>query len=230
MSTLSYETSYTHLTAAQFSTLLATVAASLPGQWTVKEDVEGTHGGNLIRADGLKLWVRAGSYNHKGKVYVRYVRPSDVDGRNGYSLYGAEVPTQYGGVTRPKLEDPSMECTDTKTGEQIARDIARRVLPDAEAVQSAALAHLAEWKAHREAKASLGEQITAVIKAHRVNKPQSVDGDLTLDLADPIKGFTNGYGTVRVNSSTSIDFDLKGITPARALRLAAFLANDTFAG
>lgn len=102
--------------------LAAAIAAELPGQWAIEPNSDEYANCNfyLVRADGMKLMVAAPSYSHKNKFHI-FLSPPRDDGQ-WIGVY----------VNGTKLECPSINVSETKSPVQIARDIERRLLPDAE--------------------------------------------------------------------------------------------------
>jgi len=78
----------------------------------------------LTRGDGLQLWTRAGGYGNEGRVAISFDRPNDARGQY-MTLWNK---------AGDKVSDPRITVSADKTPEQVAKDIARRVLPDAEKV------------------------------------------------------------------------------------------------
>jgi len=118
---------YTHAQRA------ADVAAALPGAWAI----EAAHADDpaspfyLVRADGLRLFVRfTEGWGSKGKGSASYAR---LRGPKGERLH-LYAPNGGGEVM-----DPSINFALTKTAEQVAADIARRLLPEAHEVHALAV-------------------------------------------------------------------------------------------
>lgn len=111
-----------------YATLAQEVAALLPGTWSAAPAKHFTDRPDapfvLSRLDGLAIWFAPfRAYGREGKGAASYHRPVDKQGKR-VGLYDA-------GNT---VSDPSINYALTKTPEQIARDIARRLIPEAEAL------------------------------------------------------------------------------------------------
>lgn len=109
------------------------VAAHLPGKWSIlsawPDDPRSPF--YLHRADGLTLFLHlTDTYQSKGKGHASYQRPQGAKGER-LDLYAPN-----GGS---RVEDPSIHFALTKTAEQIAKDITRRLLPEAHEVHALAL-------------------------------------------------------------------------------------------
>jgi hypothetical protein len=80
----------------------------------------------LFRNDGLKLWV---GEEYKNRVQISLSRPRDGKGQwlSVYAPNGA------------RIDDPSIGVGSSKAPALVAKDIARRLLPDAERVLALAL-------------------------------------------------------------------------------------------
>jgi len=116
------------------------VVAHLPGEWTPKPISEESpdSGFYIDRADGLRLFLRLTEcYGSKGKGSAQYSRPRGA--RN-------ERIELWDGSTQ--TNDPKIGFALTKSPEQIARDIANRLLPEAEAVHARVLEKVAASHAY----------------------------------------------------------------------------------
>lgn len=141
--------SYEHASLAQ------EVVAHLPGVWSI-EPTDRRHDCNfrLIRADGLRLWFSPiGRYDRPGKGYVSYDRLRDR--KNGW-IYAYDA-------DHKEILDPSIKYALTKSPEQVAKEIARRLLPDAEALHAQVVERLAGANAFADA----CDTATATAKALR---------------------------------------------------------------
>lgn len=122
------------------------VASHLAGDWTVRPMPHCTDPSSpflLARADGLTLFFSLRSaWNKPDKGLCSYYRPSGPD--------NARVSVYENGK---QLPDPSIHFSVTKTPEQMAKDITRRLIPDAERVHALALRALESDIAHHHRKA-----------------------------------------------------------------------------
>lgn len=102
---------------------LDAIRQHLPGLWVIKPfNVEDSNRGELTREDGLVLHFSINQYGLKGKMTISLSRPC-------YKGGWVEVWEEHN-----KIHDPSINVSDTKSPEQIARDIERRLLADCEKV------------------------------------------------------------------------------------------------
>ena len=126
-------------TSAPFSPLAfaTAVASSLGSNWTVStpahliewpgEERAPTY---ITRADGLKLFV---SNAYKNRVEISLSRPRDASG--SYPSLWADA---------GKVGDPVVSVNVTRSADAVAKDLARRLIPDAERVHALALAAVAQ--------------------------------------------------------------------------------------
>lgn len=199
--------------------LLTQTVAALPGQWAVSMREEDAHRATLTRADGFTLYVTAGGYNNVNRLRFGYSRPRDDHASNGGYI------TLYEGHNR--LSDPDITAADSKTPTQLAGDIARRLLPEAERIHALALAYLAQQTAARNARNATAERIAAAL-----GQPMPDPADRNRD-TDPVfrfeasDSYQNGYGDARI-SGQSVSFDLRNIPADKAVELCKWLTANLF--
>jgi hypothetical protein len=120
--------------------LVSEIVAHLPGEWTPKPISKESPDSQFYidRSDGLRLFLRLTEcYGSKGKGSAQYSRPRGARNER-IELWDSSTQTQ----------DPQIGFALTKTPEQIARDIANRLLPDAEAVHARVLERVAASHAY----------------------------------------------------------------------------------
>ena len=169
------------ITADSRSALHAEIAAALPGDWQAQEQ-------SLTRADGLQLDVK-----RQGRRYV--IKPPAL-----YLTLNSGRHTWYGNA-------PQITVAADRSPESIARDIARRLLPDAEIWHAEALA----WR-------------------DRTRYDDDVHW-ATLAAFDRVAGLWRSHGEAttfhghhliaRVDSGASATLEFRGIHPDHALAIIA---------
>lgn len=177
----------------------------------------------MKRADGLKLVCVAGSYGNDNRIRVMHSRPrDDISNGGGYVEIWEAAPLSG------RIADPSITVADTKTAAQIAADITRRLLPEAERVFRLVSARIAKSNAHRAARASLSDRFAAAL-GHGPCTGQHIarDADPTFDLNDNANTFSRGYGNARVNGD-SVTFELRSVPAEKAVALAAWIRANLF--
>lgn len=144
-------TNSTDYTYARFSHSVA--AAMVNEKWTASP----AHGSAsdigcpfiLTRRDGLQLFFAPfAAYSRKGMGYASYNRPRDAKGKH------VEV---YGTTIGARLTDPSIKFSLSKTAEQVARDIQRRLVPEAEKLHQEVLRRIESENAYHDRAASAAE-------------------------------------------------------------------------
>lgn len=195
------------------TTLLHSIAGHLPGKWMTREiDAERI---SIMRDDNLKLTFLIGrGWAKSGKIYVCFSRPRDK--QNNF----IEV---YEGNTR--LQDPSINVSASKSAEQIAADITRRLLPDAERVfalvnERIHAANTYEFKCN-----SLMQDLCDIVNGPNFVLSKHEIESKQINLGGVSAG---GYGTAKI-SSDSVSFSLSSIPADKARELVAFLQSNTFA-
>ncbi len=175
---------------------------------------------SLIRADGLTLHLSGPSYSHKDKVEVRLNRPRNKKGEY-VTLYA-----EKGGGT---ISDPSICMGVTKTGDEMAKDIVRRLLPDAETVfalvkaridieDRAAANHLALI---RSIASTLGETVE---KGHN-GEPRT--HFYVSSTASPHASLNQTLASIEVRYGGAVHFELDP-GESKALALIAFLRSPAY--
>lgn len=135
-------------TSAPFSPLAfaTSVASFLGSSWSATmlhagdnafEVQRNTQPANLCRADGLTLYV---SRPIRGRVEIALLRPRDASG---------SYPSLWNGTG--KVGDPLVTVSVTRPADAVAKDLARRLIPDAERVRALALAANAASNEYAEA-------------------------------------------------------------------------------
>ena len=131
-------------TSAPFSRLAfaTSVASFLGSSWSASPYFRGeiqhvTDPAKLTRSDGLTLVV---GHEFKGRVEVALFRPRNASG---------SYPSLWDGCNR--VGDPLVAVGITRTPEAVAKDLARRLIPDAERVHALALAAVAKSNEYAEA-------------------------------------------------------------------------------
>lgn len=201
---------------ASLVTLAPAIAAALPGQWVARPVSEDYHDSNfyLIRADGLTLFLAhsRGNWAPKGKLRVSHNRP-----RNG----GQYVELYAGAPHYGKIESPDMNVAETKSAAQIAADIVRRLLPEAETVERLTREKIAATNDYETRKRATLERVSyaaeePIAMRHGTNEPR-FEGRAGEGVRFEICGPDEANFTVRTNE-------------AQALALLAFLKSPAFAG
>ena len=224
--------STTTATTAEISIPFAAIAAALPGGWTVKpcphECIQNEPRGSLVRADGLEIWAHANGYSNRGKVTFRHSRPEHE--RRYLELW--EMPENGGG----KIDSPSINCGLTKSGEQMAQDITRRMLAECERVEKIARAKIAERDESDNAQLNT---LCAIRKAAGFKDPSpeaghsgqprftvDIRGDIDRRAGDTLR---NGWGDAEINGGGgSVDFKLYSIPAHKAVALVEWMRANVF--
>jgi len=184
--------------------LLKEIAALLPSDFVVAQDKI-----SLQRADGMNLWFHS-RYNTPDKITVKYgnTEKSYVTVYENYS----------------KLDYPSINVSADKDASKIAKDIVRRLLPDAEKVHKLVLQTVAAEKAHVDGKTKTIYDLASFCDAipNRRHSNNELSGEVSP--YEGIKQFSNcGYGEFQVNSENSVTLKLESMSKNVALKVAVAL-------
>jgi len=204
------------------------IAEKLPGTWSIgkvfnvyqDQEVSSCY---LIRSDGLKIWSEI---DHKGKILFSWSRPQYKGGwfdiRNNDNV---------------SVKDPSILVSINKSAETIAKDLVKRLLPDAERLQEIANEKISSWTES----ANLTRQaVQAIANSACVPGPRKYDFQKKTSVPDhdgtevdlyPAWTAGTGCGKAKVNNGgRDVDFELKSIPTDKAREIACFLRRRIFNG
>lgn len=193
----------------KYAPIVADIIAALPGDWDaepVGDEYEDT-GFTLIREDGLKLWFSGPGWSHKGKFHVSFSAPRGIDGRSIGDIYEGT------GSGWKQFRPESMNVSETKTGQQIAKDIVRRVLPSAEKAQALCLEKIAKESEAADAReVSLARicQVTGKPLPEKMERYPEYRYSMHLQLQG------SGYGSIKINAGGSVCIELRSLSPDHA--------------
>lgn len=110
----------------KYADLAHAIAAALPGKWQASPISEeyADCSWQITRDDGLEIWTAGPCYNHKNAFRFAASLP-----RHEGRYVEAYEPNSY-----TRIATPSIKCGEAKSAEQMAKDITRRLLEDAERV------------------------------------------------------------------------------------------------
>lgn len=186
----------------EFTDRALAIAEALPGEWEAspQSDEHAQCNWELRRSDGLTLYLSGPSYDHRLQF-----------------RFGLSAPRHNGSYVMPynenndRVANPVIGCGKDKTPAQMAKDIERRLLADAERVNGYVLASI---ERSQSSEAAQMESWTAVHVA--LGKPAP----------DTKRGTSNGYfegGSFEVHGGGSVTFKLYSVEADKAVRLASAL-------
>ncbi len=167
--------------------------------WTVDSD------DSVARDDGLTFWIREGGYGNEGRIAISFSRPRGVKG---------EYITLWEPKNSGKVSDPRITVANTKSDDQIAKDILRRLVADSEVVFK-----LAKDRIIAESNFYSGKEKTIRLMASLCGtEPERhyQSKELTFEI-DPFKGARvpsfkeHGYGKIKVSSEDSVTIELTSV-------------------
>lgn len=195
----------------KYAPIVADVIAHLPGSWDAEPVGHEWADTNfeLIREDGLRLFFSGPNYSHKSKFRVSFSHPKHpVDGRIIRDIYDRSE----GGWKQ--FHPESANVAETKTGEQIAKDIVRRVLPSAEIAQRLCLEQIAKDTEARSARdTSLASVCEVIGKPMPGEDRREYRYNLHLDLPG------SSYGSIVVNEGGSVLLELRSLPLETAVKV-----------
>lgn len=176
------------------------VAACLPGQWEAKPISEEYADCNfsLIRDDGLTLFMAGPGYSHKDAFQFSLSAPRK-DGRY-VEVYDDK---------HNRIPCPSINVGGGKSAEQMAKDVGRRLLPDAERVAALVAAKI---DAENDFTAKRVATLKALCAALGVEVPSDYHSKETR-----FSGYADSLD-FEVNSGDSVTIKLRSVPLAVALK------------
>ena len=183
---------------------LKEIAALLPSGFVVAQDKI-----SLQRADGMNLWFHS-RYNTPDKITVKYGNTE----KSYVTVY----------ENHSKLDYPSINVSADKDVSKIAKDIVRRLLPDAEKVHKLVLEKVAAEKAYVDGKTKTIYDLASFCNTipNRRHSNQELSGEVSP--YEGIKQFSNcGYGEFQVNSENSVTLKLESMSKNVAFKVAVAL-------
>lgn len=196
-------------------TAIADALSTLTGsKWSVTKDQHEKE--HLTREDGLRFWLRIGGYGNEGKAAIHFDRPLGRDGR-APSLWAKNAGGQIG--------NPSINASLTKSPEQIAKDIVRRMLTESEEVFKLANESIANTNKYLDGKVKTTLEIAALCGTEPKRLYNSPDLSFEVDpfTANGVAKFGKcGYGKITISSEDSVNIELTsvGLDVAREIIVA----------
>jgi hypothetical protein len=188
--------------------LLPEVAKRLGAGWTYTPDPESSWKNHMLRGpSGEELHIGP-SQNQDGKLYVS----GSSDAYSTLSRYETEAAPM-----------PNIGVAYARGAEAIAREIQRRILPDY--YKAVMLAN--NLTAERDQRSLSMFTVVESIENALAPKHKRTHNKESLSTSDPREVYIDASElgwTVRINSADSIEFSLKYLTAAHAIKLAAFLS------
>lgn len=188
--------------------LLRAVAAYIDG-FEVKVPADGRQP-RLAGPDGMEIFIATS--RERGKLHIHGDWPTDG---NTYMS-----PRSWGAVPYDENGDVSINVSEVRGPEEIARDILRRFLPQYREIYAKCCQRKAENAAYRD---RLYVQAQAITKAAGLPAPgrlENSNSEYRLHLGNVTE--QGWYGTVQVYDK-SINLDLRGVTVANAEKILAIL-------
>lgn len=194
---------------------LSTLTGSL---WSVVAD---KHGNKLLgRSDGLQFWIREGGYGNGGKAAIHFSRPEGRDGRSP-TLWAKSPATG-------QIHNPSINVSLTKSPEQVAKDIVRRMLDESEAVFKLANESIAQTNNHLDGREKAIFAIASVAggEPERHYQSKELTGEVDPFKCAGVVSFQGkGYGKISVSSADSISLELTSMNFETASKVVAAIRN-----
>jgi len=195
----------------------ANVANFLPGQWvftpTVYENGISSDSADLTRTDGLTFHLSINHYLSKGKMAISLNPPRH---KGQFVSLWNDAPATGQTVV------PSIKVSETKTCEQIAADIARRLLPDAETYFARVSKLIAGYETHENGKEATMKEVCALAGVAVPTDHYSKATRFNVSIGD---FGALGYGEIKVESADSISLELRSMSKEHALKVLAMLAD-----
>ena len=202
--------------------IAAELTSQTGAQWTTDD---GKYGPNAIltRAGGLRIWISGPDWSGKDRHSIHWSSP-----------HGQPCKFWSGGVTH---EPETITVSAKKTPAQIAADIIRRTMPNAEKMQALLQEHIAREARRKSATADALEQLieasgadpTATSTITGTSRP-FVRGNTIHLGGDSARWDRTGYGTATVseNENPTVRIEINSMPAAVAVKLLDFMRREIF--
>lgn len=177
--------------------------ASLERDWSFKLNIPGT-----------ELWVRFS--NHDGRLEVSHHLPKSADGRTESGRDYLTYDERKAGTTVL-----SIGCSAEKSAEKIAADIKRRLLPGCIEITKRWADAEVKRAEHKATSATAAKRVADSIGTVAI--PNWRDKDVYQIALPENLDKSSVHGGITV-SGNSVNFEVRYLNPAQALKLAEFLA------
>lgn len=170
-----------------------------------KDSWEAASNSIIRKSDGLELWFRIGGYGNVGKAAIHFCRPVGRDGRS---------PTLWGVGNGKQIGNPEIGVSDKKSADQIANDIVRRLLPEAEVVFKLANESIADTNKYLDGKVKTTLEIAALCGTEPKRLYNSPDLSFEIDpfTANGVAKFGKcGYGKITISSEDCVNIELTSV-------------------
>ena len=165
--------------------------------------------------DHLTLCVHDSSYGHNGMLYVSLVRPVGRDG-NRPTIWENDPLAGMG-----TIHDPVIYMSNTKSPEQIAKDISRRLMPEAERVMALALKAIEKENQFEDDKIATINELAEVVNNQPDRHYQSHKLTGKISPYTGVEQFQKfGYGGFTVNAGDSVTLELVSMSKDVAIQVA----------
>jgi hypothetical protein len=191
---------------ADFQNLVASVGEALPGNWDLKPYGEDNWACALFDLDShLRLFFRPVEWKDATKIEIRGEIPKDSRGQEPYL---PSVPTGH--------KMPSIKMAGSKSPEQIARDIERRLLPEVIPLVEEALARISQAETYYTKVTSVTQEIAQLLGVSV--KP---DAKTVSFYHSPYPPFAENIGSANIGSD-EVELELH-LTPDTSLAVLSML-------
>lgn len=184
-------------------------------RWELSSVEEGNSRGYLTREDGLTLYFSFDAYGNKGKIAISY---SSGDLNKG--AYVTVYDDKY-----QRVSYPSINVSMTKTPDQVARDIQKRLMTDAVRVHGLVLKSIADSNNFVACREATTIRLAALLGTEPKRDHYSKALTYEIDPYVKVKSFeSDGYGEIKVSSGNSIDINLKSMSFETARKVVEALS------
>jgi len=191
---------------ATFHDLVASVGEVLPGSWDLKPYGEDNWACTLFDPDRkMRLFFRPAEWKDATRIEIRGELPKDSRGQEPYL---PSLPTGH--------RMPSIKVAGSKSPDQIARDIERRLLPDLIPLIEEALERIAQSETYYTKVTSVAQEIAQLLRVDI--KP---DAKKVSFYHSPYPPFTENIGSANIGSD-EVELELH-LAPDTALAVLSML-------
>lgn len=187
--------------------------ASRPGRRRPASVEHASCGWYLERADGLRLFLSGPNYEHRDAFKFLLSAPTRKKGRSYVDVYDPQ--------TRNRIPHPSIKVGAGKDPAQMAKDIGRRLLPEAERVHGLVVATLAKEEDAEAGRLKTLEALCAELGMPIPRDHYSKEPVFSGRMSGPSERLE-----FEVDSADAVTLKFYNLSQAMALRIAEFYAGQ----
>ncbi len=210
------------LALTNFPLFVEEIGKELPGDWVVTKaysDDSNPERMHLTRSDGVRLYLsNSRNWGKNGKMSIMNSAPVGKDGRNFIGVYhnGNKVETTH-----------KIYVSESKSPAQIAKDIVKRLLTEAENIHKLTLVQIERNEQEANKKLDTIYRLNDILLSSEFKDDKRAN--ISLHPGGGNWDYSKGYGNAVVNDGgETVEFELSSIPADKAVELTSWLKSNLF--